>query len=820
METARESLVNEDPFREPETIPVDDDSGSSFAPSDGGSIEGSGSQSANVNRRRSSLPAFSRNSHTTGSSQRQVSPAIQCESNGELSTKADIETGQVHANAVAWAAAFSPPELEAKTPDEVPDATVREYDSRNVVNYEYLLSSLVTDIATQGAPELTEIEGSQIGASFWTASEKEAFFTALGRLGKDNPRAIARRIGTKSALEVRQYLKLLGEVSVQNQDIQRLSQASMPAAAEISERCNAMLGQLSDELTNRGEQEEVEAEKITWGENWLLTEDNCKNLEVDLIDTDSVDERSGSGSDDDEDATTEAHTSGEDTPAVMEDDLSQSNLSGADHIEETLRCAIEHLNLNNWLVVQERIFMNAGHRHREDNYSVLAQPGEKVGIRANAFNIFYEEMKAITTLLIQHSSRLARARIDSTPKRTERVPQPEVKHRDVAAAVQALNLRHDSKDFWRKTARRCRLDVVESAKWNNYSVQDGHATISYSRVERLLGMDHVAWGQREEGLKSKEWVSSEDDGADDHEGPENHVSSWSKTRFRPSTATDDIGDEDRIFKTHSSTSEPPEGHRNRPGLQDDKRKSSHFVDQVRQDIEEDLLSLDADKSQLPGKDKDTRHQNERALVCYSHLLDAKNSMLEEQVLWNSLQGASPCSLEPAELEVPDEPQPMKKDADDFIDWRRRLRYLSPWEMFAEPVPATHSDPKGQSRRKITSNVNARAKSSHTIKASNHKDTRPSEVHNASHNDQAPKELVGEEIAGPQVREDRAATKEAVESVAIRQAELGESGLPAKSTSKKRGRPASQQSSAGSTRAKKRRKVVSAEFVVDSDDEEM
>ncbi|RYC54127.1 hypothetical protein CHU98_g12079, partial [Xylaria longipes] len=49
----------------------------------------------------------------------------------------------------------------------------------------------------------------QIGAVVWSAAEKEAFFAAVSRLGKTDYAGVSARIGTKSELEVRQYLVLL-----------------------------------------------------------------------------------------------------------------------------------------------------------------------------------------------------------------------------------------------------------------------------------------------------------------------------------------------------------------------------------------------------------------------------------------------------------------------------------------------------------------------------------------------------------------------------------------------------------------------------------
>ncbi|RWA05673.1 hypothetical protein EKO27_g9439, partial [Xylaria grammica] len=57
--------------------------------------------------------------------------------------------------------------------------------------------------------EHPELGHTQIGAVVWSAAEKKVFFAAVSRLGKDDAAGISARIGTKSELEVRQYLIFL-----------------------------------------------------------------------------------------------------------------------------------------------------------------------------------------------------------------------------------------------------------------------------------------------------------------------------------------------------------------------------------------------------------------------------------------------------------------------------------------------------------------------------------------------------------------------------------------------------------------------------------
>src|SRR5204863_8877293 len=71
---------------------------------------------------------------------------------------------------------------------------------RQLLNFDILHASSRV-IEDGGLP----IPPSQIGVSKWASAEKESYFNALSRLGKDDTRGIASRIGSKSEPEVKAY---------------------------------------------------------------------------------------------------------------------------------------------------------------------------------------------------------------------------------------------------------------------------------------------------------------------------------------------------------------------------------------------------------------------------------------------------------------------------------------------------------------------------------------------------------------------------------------------------------------------------------------
>ena len=96
---------------------------------------------------------------------------------------------------------------------------------------------------------------------FWTADEKERLFTALARCGKGNLGEVARRVGTKSLVEVTAYVGVLDEETM----LRKLSvlgprrvfdYGKMPAAVEVDdqwiafeERMATALGKMEDQMS-------------------------------------------------------------------------------------------------------------------------------------------------------------------------------------------------------------------------------------------------------------------------------------------------------------------------------------------------------------------------------------------------------------------------------------------------------------------------------------------------------------------------------------------------------------------------------------------
>ncbi|KAI1007464.1 hypothetical protein K3495_g759 [Podosphaera aphanis] len=362
--------------------------------------------------------------------------------------------------AAAWAANFEPPGSpgEIKTPQRrchrkrrrvLEGHEIRSKRLRPQYNYEYrdLLNLDIQRVASKTSQDdLGPLEESQIGSSNWETEEKRLFFEALATLGRDNVREIARRVGSKSEVEVQQYLLIL-----QQNTKKHLTALDIPAAIEISEECCSLLEIAADAIAAREECTEVKTERKKWGDVWLVTRRVCQELDRHKTTTGETD--------------------------------------SLERISPIARLFI----LKNWLQLSERVFMNSA-RAEDDNWISLAEVGETPAVRATAFEDFYSLAVSITKKLISTAffctmSRL-KARDTHKPKRLE------INTDDVDFAVNTLGLKPRSDEFWAKCARRCHLDIIDDSR-----IEDARDEISsleepnladlkmnYDEVEAMMGL--------------------------------------------------------------------------------------------------------------------------------------------------------------------------------------------------------------------------------------------------------------------------------------------------------------------------------------------
>ncbi|KFH47696.1 RNA polymerase I-specific transcription initiation factor-like protein [Hapsidospora chrysogenum ATCC 11550] len=334
---------------------------------------------------------------------------------------------------------------------------------RGVLNSDYLnlLNSEIQDAAQRVSledqpKEPPGIWRSQLGLTCWTSIEKHIFFESLARLGKADSAGIAARIGTKSPVEVRHYIRALDEESdrrLRTGNRPALVTAEIPAAVELSQQCCHALDEAADAVSVRQERREQQREEGKWGDIWDLTPDVAKRLEE-----------------------------GEE-----------------DHADDQELPSVELFRLSNWLRLSQRIFMNSSIPANNWNHIDDIPPS----IWATTFEDFRSLAVSITRRLVQTAIFAASTRIKSTGHR--QVIRNTVKLRDVHSAVASLGMPSNSRDFWQKSARRLRLDV-----FNDAIETDDPEFMTFEEVEEALSS-----GVHQEPILENEVELTEELSADD-----------------------------------------------------------------------------------------------------------------------------------------------------------------------------------------------------------------------------------------------------------------------------------------------------------------
>ncbi len=466
---------NVDAPREPLIYP-DDESGSAYeTESENGSSSSHDEQAVTArSSRASSVKSRRRKAKKRGSANLEEGELSAVhEGQSAAPSRATSVDEQAFEDAEEWAANFQapespsdikyPPRNEAgsrsrrrkrkahKSTNEIRAKRLKPYYNND---YRELLN---IDIGDTAAGRIQEdnypLTAGQYGSSIWTPAEKDLFFTALARLGRDNVRGIAARMGSKSELQVQEYIQLLdhGIREKQRYNTQLLGLIDMPAAIQVSDECSSVLERAGDALASREERAEGKIEKSKWADSWLLTKDVSRELEK---------RRKAEG--------------------------------GEEEVEEVLP-AVNFFNLKHWLQLSEKVFMNPAAPYEEDNWQCLAEPGETPAIRATAFEDFHSLAVNLTKRLV--SATLYCTMSKQRARNSKKIQHADVSPRDVEAAVNFLGLKANSNKFWIGTARRCHLQVVNDDLEADEEVDevegdedgDHYQPMTYEEVEAVLG---------------------------------------------------------------------------------------------------------------------------------------------------------------------------------------------------------------------------------------------------------------------------------------------------------------------------------------------
>ncbi|KAG2021863.1 hypothetical protein GB937_004413 [Aspergillus fischeri] len=284
----------------------------------------------------------------------------------------------------------------------------------------------------------------QNGVAIWTSQEKEILFSMLDRKGANGVAEIAQAIGSKSELEVQEHLKLLHRglerQHVRDSHSRTIVLGEVPAALEISQECCKALDDYAELLALEEQRAEDVVGRKLHQNVWIVDREVAEMVEEQLEERDE-------------------------TP-----------LPGS-----SVYVTAEIFNINKWIRLSERFFMNAGGPRLEDNWVNVACADETPSITADALADFYALAVSVTRRLVHSTLFFAMSRLRNmreTGNRKARI----VRSRDVKTALNVLNMPQDRFDFWVGLARRCSLQVADLRHKKGWQSE----LMDYDEVEDIL----------------------------------------------------------------------------------------------------------------------------------------------------------------------------------------------------------------------------------------------------------------------------------------------------------------------------------------------
>lgn len=468
-------------------------------------------------------------------------------------------------------------------------------DYLDLLNAEIKDAALSIDSLHQHAVELGR---SQLGLAHWSEIEKRVFFETLSRVGRDNTPTIAARIGTKSELEVKAFIQALEDAKSKRDSVgsrQLLARAEHPAAFELSQQCCHALDEAADAVSLRQEGREQRREEAKWGEIWDLTPNIARRLQ-----------------------------------------------KGDEDLDDAQLQSLKLFNLGNWLKLSQHVFMNSS--IPVDNWNHI--DNKPPSIWATTLEDFYSLTVSITRRLVQTIMFTALARIRARSEYRGDV-RGRIGRGDVAAALASLNMPANANEFWRKSARRLRIEVYD------YDEEEDLDPMPLDEVEAALSVDHE--------LES----TGPDDGDEQREMEE----------------SDDEDDEHESTMTGSSSSSDDSDDEGDSRLQSDEQRA------VEDEAKEVFIFSAATYSETRRLKQalERRIGVERHQERFAEEVDRHASHKEEMEMWKLLQKTPPFEI--PKQSTPGRTQKSVMDVESIYplgrNWRDNTQYRGEWEQATE-----------------------------------------------------------------------------------------------------------------------------------------
>jgi hypothetical protein len=518
------------------------------------------------------------------------------------------------------------------------------------------------------------LPASEIGVAIWTPLEKEILFQKVSALGKDDIKTISIAIGTKSETEVRQYLSLLDQGTVEGNVTKALpvfSAADVSTAFEVTKQSEELLEEYADGLAQYQRRSDRKREEKRHGDYWLLTEDVAQKVEEQVMARDASylksrlhNEDEDDDEDDDPDGTKSDHeatnTDIEADPESLNTDAEKESNSlkkatsqsqepdqqSSELHEEVMVPAAELLDLPMWLRLS-RLFMYQS-PELGDSWDDFTTGHETPSMYHTAFQDFHNLTVSLTRRVVQATIFQTMTRLRARDKDH---PSAAVTANDVRAASDILDLQPNPRKFWGSVPRRHGLRVYE--RGSNFSKGQSRAglELDLEEAEERLGVGHTLTVVADADVPTGEDEIDED-------------------VFDPDQYYDDP---DLWMEASDAEDEAP------INIPDDQQSNDS----------DDEEAVDHPTDDHAGRKKRYRKGRmeknfQKAHDTYLEAIDQEISRVQEISMWDTLGVAPPNDIKDEEVEIPRQPV-IKRRLSDTANWRNDFEYQPPWELGFDSV---------------------------------------------------------------------------------------------------------------------------------------
>ncbi|THY12881.1 hypothetical protein D6D01_08490 [Aureobasidium pullulans] len=534
----------------------------------------------------------------------------------------------------------------------------------------------VEELAHPFLSRMSGLPASEIGITVWTPLEKEVLFQKVSTLGKNNIKAVSDAIKTKSEPEVRQYLTLLDQGTVEGNVTLALpvfSAADVSPAVEINKQSEDLLEEYADGLAKYQLKSDQKREKKRHGDYWLLTDEIAEEIEDEVMARDEWYMKSKIY-DEEEDEELESepedavdgqdHSNGQDGfEAGTKDEQSitrkrapqieESTQESAERSKELMVPAAELLDLPMWLRLS-LLFMHQPPESGDSWTNFVTSRHETPSMYHTAFQDFHNLTVSLTRRLVQATIFQTMTRLRARDKDQ---PSTTITVNDVRTAADILELPPNSREYWSGVPRRHGLRVYErGSKFAKGQSRSG-AELSMEETEKRMGIGQTSTVNIE---TDDDVVHTVEDGVED-----------------------DVFDPDRYYEDPELWTEGSESEDEVPITIPDDEQSTESGDEAAYD------PADSEEAQATARGK--RHRRgrmernfQKAHDTYLEAMDQEISRIQEVEMWDTLGMPPPNEIKNEEIEIPRQPV-NKRQLSDIVDWRSGLEYQPPWEQGLEAI---------------------------------------------------------------------------------------------------------------------------------------